>query len=99
MPLLNIDLQSGFADDTVVVRVNDEEVFHKQGVRTDYSIGRADSAEVVVPADAIKVEVILPDKHLSETIELAGAEPIYLGVSLMHGKLTHRISGEQFLYF
>jgi hypothetical protein len=34
MSLLHIALQEGFNDDTVVIRVNGSEVFHKAGVKT-----------------------------------------------------------------
>ena len=64
MPLLHIAFQEGFTDDTVVVRVNGEEVFHKGSVKTRLQIGYADSFEMTVEEGSVNVEVLLPLKNL-----------------------------------
>jgi hypothetical protein len=99
MVSLVIDLQDGFSDDTVVIRVDGQEVFHKEGVNTDYSLGRADSVEIPVPEGCVNVEVTVPSRHLSGTIVLEVSATVYLGVSILDDRIDYRISDEMFLYF
>ena len=99
MASLVIDLQDGFSNDTVVVQVNGQEIFHKEGVNTDYSIGRADSVEIQVPEDSVRVEVAVPSRHLSDIVVLKVLTTVYLGISILDDKIEHRISDEMFLYF
>ena len=99
MASLVIDLQDGFSDDTVVIRVDGQEIFHKEGVNTDYSLGRADSVEIQVPEGSVNVEVTVPSRHLSDTIVLEVSTTVYLGVSILDDRIDYRISDEMFLYF
>src|SRR5258708_31870330 len=57
MTKLHIALQDGFAGDTVAIRLNGQEVYRKDGVRTDLRISRADSFDVEAPDGLAKVEV------------------------------------------
>lgn len=70
MNILSINLQDGFADEPVTIRVNNREVFRKESVKTRLLLGYADSFEVQVPAGSVNVEVLLPSRNLSETISL-----------------------------
>jgi hypothetical protein len=99
MASLVIDLQDGFSDDTVVIRVDGRETFHKQSVSTDYSLGRADSVEIQVSEGRVKVEVAVPSRRLSDAILLDVSTTVYLGVSIPDGEVGFRISNEMFLYF
>lgn len=99
MVSLVIDLQDGFADDTVVIRVEGREVYHKQAVNTDYSLGRADSVEVQVREGSVSVEIAVPSRRLSDTKVLEVSRTVYLGVSILGEKIDYRISDEMFLYF
>lgn len=99
MASLVIDLQDGFADDTVVIRVDAQEIFHQQGVNTDYALGRADSVEIQVPEGSVDVEVTVPSRHVSGTIVLEVLAPVYLAVSISDNSVHYRVSDEMFLYF
>ena len=82
MVLLKIDLQDGFINDEVNIRINGVEVFHKQSVKTRFQIGYAESFEVNVEQGLIKVEVTLPSKTLSESTTFEISNDMYLGVSV-----------------
>ena len=98
MALLHIAFQEGFTGDTVVVRVNGEEVFRKGNVKTRLQIGYADSFEMNVEEGSVNVEVLLPLKNLSETIVLQVSTAVYVGVSIHEGRIDYRISDQPFGY-
>lgn len=98
MALLHIDLQEGFEDETVVIKVAGKEAFSKTNVRTKLQIGLADSFETTIQEGPVTVEIELPSKNLSQSIEVQGSNTVYLGVSVNAGKIEHRISTEQFGY-
>lgn len=82
MPLLHIALQEGFQDDTVIVRVNGQDVFHKPGVRTKLQIGRATAFDLDVEEGLARIEVIVPEKGLAGTTSVEISRPAYIGISL-----------------
>jgi hypothetical protein len=98
MVRLYIDLQEGFTDDTVIVKVNQEEVFNKHDVQTKLLLGYADTFEVEVPAGLTKVEIAVPTKKLSQTIELSVSKTTYLGVSIQVERIEHLVSETPFGY-
>jgi hypothetical protein len=98
MVLLKIDLQDGFEGDLVVVRVNDKEVFRKDGIKTRPMLGYADSMEADVPLGQSWVEIALPRKDIGETISLVVTAPVYLGLSISNGKIVQRLSQTFFAY-
>jgi hypothetical protein len=98
MVLLKIDLQDGFEGDLVVVRVNDKEIFRKEGIKTRLMLGYADSMETDAPLGQGRVEIALPQKNIRETISLNITAPVYLGLSVSNGKIVQRISQTIFAY-
>ena len=98
MALLHIALQDGFVDDTVIVRFDGNEVFHKTGISSRTQIGYADSFEVTAGQEDVRVEVLVPSKDLAEAITLRVTSATYLGVSIEAGTIAHRISDEPFGY-
>jgi hypothetical protein len=99
MVLLQIDLQNGFSNDTVVLRVDRELIFHKKGVSTDYSLGRADSVDIQVPEGTVKLNVQIPLLKLSDTITLDTKTNVFLGISIQDEGIHFRVSNEMFIYF
>jgi len=95
---LRIALQDGFEGDTVVVKVNGQEVFKQENIKTKRQIGKAASFEVEVEKGSTNVEVSLPLKSLSETIAVKVSGETYLGVSVVKEKIEHRVSSEPFRY-
>lgn len=98
MSQLHIALQEGFEDETVVIRAAGQEVFRKDNVRTKLQIGFADSLEVNVEKSPVTIEIDLPARNLAESIEVQAPNSVYLGLSLIDGKIRHRISNEPFGY-
>jgi hypothetical protein len=94
-----IDLQEGFREDTVTVRIGEEEVYHKENVSTDLFEGRAGSIEANVPEGVVTVEVSVLSRHLSDRIVLNVPPVSHLGVALSETQLRFRVSDESFLYF
>jgi hypothetical protein len=98
MATLAIELQDGFRDDTVVVRVGGAEVARREHVTTNLVISRADALEVELADGVADVEVALPARGLSrrERVEVAGRT--YLLVSVLDGRLELRTTREQPYY-
>ena len=96
---LTIDLQNGFEDDTVLIKMNGAEVFQATSVSTRYQIGLARSVKLDAGEARSAIEIILPDRALSKSVELDTSSPVYLGVSLTpEREITHRTSSGPFLY-
>ena len=99
MSRLRVDLQEGFADDDVEIRINGRDSFHKQGVTTKRMLGLAASSEIEVPDnEPVKVEVEVPTKHLSKSILLSVADSPHLGVSILNGEIKFIVSRKAFGY-
>ena len=95
---MKIDLQDGFDNDEVVVKLDGREVFHKSGVSTDIRISRADGFETSATKPQVKVELELPKKgkHASQTVK--PAETPHIGISIRDGQPQFRTQAEPFLY-
>ena len=100
---LVVDIQEGFNEDTVVVRVKGNEVFRKDHVTTSLLAGPTASLIEYVEEGFIEVEVIVPTRDLRETTKFVMKTNTYLGVSLIEsdvscGKIRFIISNEPFGY-
>lgn len=98
MSKLHVDLQEGFTDDEVALRINGQELFQKEGVTTKTLLGLASSAEIEVPNGTVTIEIKVPTKNLAKTISLETSGSEYLGVSIENGKIKHIVSPEPFGY-
>ena len=96
--LLKLDLQDGFEGDIVTIKINDKEIYHKKGVKTELTLGYADSIDAEVPEGRCTVEVTLPERGISESIHLEIMAPVYLGLSVLDGKIIYRLSNTFFAY-
>jgi hypothetical protein len=98
MPLLHIAFQEGFTGEAVEVRINGNEAYRKEEMKTRFQLGLAGSFEVNVEEGSVRVEVLLPAQNLSETFEVQVSEPTYVGVSLEQNQIVHRVSTQPFGY-
>lgn len=87
MATLRIDLQAGFAGETVEIWI-DEELRHTEAeARTIPSAGLAASVPLEVPEGPMDVRVVLPEQGLEETVETIVAGETYVVVNLERGRL------------
>jgi len=98
MATLRIALQDGFEDETVVISVNGKEVFNQKNVKTKRQIGKAAGFELKLGSGSADVEVSLPLRKLSDQFALKVSDETYLGISLVGGRIEHRISSVPFRY-
>ena len=99
MASLSIDLQDGFSDDTVVVRVEGIVASRESGVTTRTAIGLARTLRLVLDGASVQLEIELPERQICESIKIDLARPTFLGVSLTpDGKLTMRREFRPFGY-
>lgn len=71
MVSLLMHLEAGFEDDTVVVRVDGQEIFHKEEVTTDYSSGLAGPPfKIELPQGSVNIEINVPSQRQSDTIKV-----------------------------
>ena len=98
---LGIDLQDGFVDAQVSIRINDEEVFEKQSVQTRLLTGLADGLETQVGGGQVVIEVVVQidaDGELHETILLTVSRDTYLGISVTRDGIETIVRYEPFGY-
>lgn len=98
MPILHIAFQEGFTGEAVAVRINGDEAYRKDQMKTKFQIGYADSFEVNVEEGSVNVEVLLPAQGLSEIFAVQVSQPTFVGVSLDEDKIVHHVSAQPFGY-
>jgi hypothetical protein len=98
MPLLHIAFQEGFEGDTVFVRIAGHEVFRKDNVKTSAQVGYATSFDTNSHDGPVSMDIVLPSKNLSETVQLQLLVATFVGVSIRQGKINYRISNDPFRY-
>jgi len=99
MAKLQIDLQSGFINDTVLIHVNGNEEYNQQKVTTDKMLGLATSFELHLKEGPTSVGIDVRTKNLHDNVQLNLKEVLYLGISLQSNKIEFIISKDPFGYF
>ena len=85
MAQLTVSLEDGFAQDHVLVLINGATAFEGTDVTTRMQTGLAAAVQVDAAADTCQIEVQLPDRGLSRTVELDGSQTPFVRVSLVDG--------------
>lgn len=85
--VVKFDFQHGFANDTIILKVNGKEVLKKDDLSTDLRISLAESITIEVPNGQTKLEIIVPTKNLSlsKTI-MVDLESKYIGISIINSE-------------
>lgn len=98
MATIHIDLQDGFADDNVVIRLDGQEVYRGERLTTKMLYGLTDSTEAEVEAGTVELEISLEGRDLSYTLLLEVEEDVWVGFSVEGGELRPIVSEEPFGY-
>lgn len=99
LAVLTIDMQDGFKDDRVAVKVNGREVLNRKSVNTKFQIGFAESAAAEIGEGRASIDILVPSKNLSRSIEVDITGPLFLGISLDPADgIDLRVSTEPFGY-
>ena len=85
---LAVHLQEGFEDDTVILSLNGEEVFHKEHVSYSPLLGYADvSFERRVKPGPFQLQAHLTEHGRSASIDLELESNTYIGVVVANGEI------------
>lgn len=98
MPRLTIDLQNGFLNDEVILRVAGAEVLRKSQVTTNLAISLAASCPVEVGESPADVEVLVPSRRVQGAVRVDVARTPYLGVNIAEDGLQLQPSETMFFY-
>jgi hypothetical protein len=93
MVKLGIDLQEGFDHDTVILRLNGVEAFHKEGITTRRILGLAAQFEDEVEPGFVETEIDVSTLGISARVARDMSKDTYLGVSIVGG-MIHLIDSE-----
>jgi hypothetical protein len=96
MPRLEIDLQEGFQNDTVIIEINGEEIFYRHAIKTNLATSLAAKIPVDKVISPASIEIRVPTRGLSKTI--VAELPAYVGVSVVDNKLEYQQSERPFRY-
>lgn len=96
--ILSVALQEGFADDTVALYLDGQEVFRKEHLTTHPFLGVADSIALQVEDRTALLEITVESRGLSKSMPLEITRDTYIGVSLVEGDLDTFVSKEAFGY-
>ncbi len=99
MTQITIDLQEGFENDTVVIRMNGQEVLMHENVSTRLQIGLADRFELQLSQGSNMIDIELPVKKIKIKKEADLKIDQYWGVTYhAEGRLTIREQPHEFWY-
>jgi hypothetical protein len=103
MVLLHIDLKDGFQDDTVIIKVNNNEELKKEHITTDLRISLATKFTTNVASGEVILQVNIPSKDLADSYKFTANAETYIGISIMdpglpNEKIQFSISDEPFAY-
>ena len=84
--MLRVRLGEGFQNNTVSVRVDGKDVYHRAGVSTDWTISRADALDVATEAPSVRLEVSV-ENGPQVVQDIAPAQTPFVEVRLVDGAL------------
>ncbi len=98
MATVHVDLQEGFDHDTVVVRLDDADIYNGNDVTTQLLYGLADSTEVEVEPGTVRISIAVETRRLSHTLPLEVDGDVFIGFGLEGGELRTIVSETPFGY-
>ena len=91
---VRVRLGEGFQNNTVTVRLDCAQVYHRTGVSTDWTISRADSVEAQTDAPSVKLEVSV-EGGPSTVQDIQPAQTPFVEVRFVSGELVLLPLGEE----
>ena len=89
MPTVHVYLADGFSNDQVVLRVDGRKVFDGTGVTTKRLLGLAKQVSPIeVAASNSRLEVELPRKGLSTTVDVDLSKGTHIPISVEDGRIV-----------
>ena len=98
MPTLNIDLQDGFDNDTVIICINGEEVFNQGAITTNQMLGFAEQFTTACHGERVLVTVKVISRNLERRLDIPLDNIAGLGISIINGEIFIRQSDTPFAY-
>lgn len=97
---VKLDLQDGFVDDEVVVKLDGREIQRATNVSTRSQLGLARSMELVLPPTAVQLSIELPQLDLRTSINVPAKRPLWIAASLndSRDRLDVTVSEQRFGY-
>ena len=104
MITLSIHLQDGFQDDTVILEINNKEVFKEEHITTDLRIALAKGFTTHVSSGEVTLKVNVTTKNLVDNYKFKINSETYIGVSIMepespNKKIEFSLLKERFEYY
>ena len=93
-----IDLQDGFDTDSVIIKVDNHEIFNKCQISTQLLLGIAETLSIDNAKGPLKISVEIPTKNLKKNIELYINKTTYVGISVKNDKIHVIVSNRSFGY-
>jgi hypothetical protein len=91
---LILKLRDGFDNDTVQIKANGREVYHKSGISTDLTISFADSVEIDVRKSIVDLEVTVEGGEKQKK-EIDVKKTQFVEVWCIDGKMELRASHDE----
>jgi hypothetical protein len=98
MATLRIDLQDGFQDDDVVVKIDGKERLRQAGVTTKKVLGLAGSVTVDVPDGKRSIELSVPGRGVTKQVDVDTETTTHVGLSLAGQDVTVLVRDKPFGY-
>ena len=98
MITLHIDFQEGFLDDSVIIKVNQKEVFKEEHITTLMLTGLAKYFTVLIESGLVSIDVILEKRRVNGSITYEIKSDKYVGISVLNQKINFLITDKSFFY-
>ncbi len=98
MAAVHIDLQDGFENDTVVLRLDGGEIYRRQDLTTQLLYGLADSIETRVEVGSVRLEIAVESRGLTLALPLDVSGDVFVGFAVEGAGIRPIVSDTPFGY-
>jgi hypothetical protein len=91
MVTLNIDLQDGFEDDTVILEINNKKVFEEEHITTGLRDAVAkQNIRIPISSGEVQVKVNITTKNLVDNYKFISDSGTYLGIRIVETESANK---------